>query len=94
MAISDAGGDNWLCTVVYINSQDVFKQQCLSKIKCMAGTITDPWVILGDFNEIASQKEVLRLTLGDISSSNSGWMHAALWTLTQWAQKNTWRAQN
>jgi endonuclease/exonuclease/phosphatase family metal-dependent hydrolase len=52
--------DPWLLTVVYASPRDNERSEAWRKLRNLAGTIHDPWLMMGDFNEIASPNEKKR----------------------------------
>ena len=44
--------------MVYVNPNITLKQQCFGKVAQLASNIRNPWMVIGDFNEIllASEK--------------------------------------
>jgi hypothetical protein len=56
--VFDEGGScPWLCSFVYANPNDQLKRACFEDIKDLASTISLPWMIVGDFNEIMGAPE-------------------------------------
>ncbi|GAU42633.1 hypothetical protein TSUD_238250 [Trifolium subterraneum] len=52
--------DPWLLTVVYASPRENERSETWHQIRQLATTITDPWLMMGDFNEIASPDEKKR----------------------------------
>jgi hypothetical protein len=46
--------DSWLLTVVYASPRKNERRETWHLIHPLATTTTDPWLVMGDFNEIAS----------------------------------------
>jgi hypothetical protein len=47
----------WLLTVVYASPRKNERSETWHLIHQLATTTTDPWLVIGDFNEIASSDE-------------------------------------
>lgn len=51
-------GDNcWLCTVVYINLKDNLKKLHFQHLKNLSDSVSKPWMLIGDFNEMLNCEE-------------------------------------
>lgn len=60
--VFDEGGSClWLCSFVYANPNDQLKRAYFKDIKDLASSISLPWMIVSDFNEImgAAEREVV-----------------------------------
>jgi len=56
--VVDEGKDSaWLFTVVYANPNALKKKQCFEEVANLARHIVQPWLVVGDFNEILSPSE-------------------------------------
>ncbi|GAU43787.1 hypothetical protein TSUD_378120 [Trifolium subterraneum] len=50
-------GDPWILTVVYASPRDNERNETWQKLRNLADTINIPWLMIGDFNEIAKLDE-------------------------------------
>ncbi|CAJ2630361.1 unnamed protein product [Trifolium pratense] len=55
--VSEQSMDPWLLTVVYASPRDHERNETWQKLHQMATTIQEPWIMMGDFNEIANPDE-------------------------------------
>lgn len=55
--IGERGNRIWGLTVVYAKPDELAKAQLRSQLEQMVTTMMDPWMVIGDFNDIASQDE-------------------------------------
>ena len=59
--VFDEGGScPWLCSFVYANANDQLKRACFEDTKDLVSSISLPWMIVGDFNEILGAAEKKR----------------------------------
>jgi hypothetical protein len=49
--------DPWFLTVVYASPREHERSATWSKLHAISRTIQEPWLMMGDFNEIASINE-------------------------------------
>lgn len=58
--VSYANDCSWLLTLVYANPNEDFKKLLWERLVVLARTISSPWVVLGDFNDIRWPSEKKR----------------------------------
>lgn len=92
--VEDDGRPPWLCTVVYINPNAQLKRSGFEEIRNLAGTITLPWLIVGDFNDILAGSEKIGGRPVDMRRCNgfSNWIqNCGLIDFGSVGPKFTWR---
>jgi endonuclease/exonuclease/phosphatase family metal-dependent hydrolase len=55
--VSEQSMDPWLLTVVYASPRDHERNETWQRLHQMATSIQEPWIMMGDFNEIANPDE-------------------------------------
>jgi len=60
MQVKEKDMDHWFLTVVYASPREHERRETWNQIRNIASTISGPWLVMGDFNEIASPNEKKR----------------------------------
>ncbi|MCI16770.1 hypothetical protein A2U01_0037914, partial [Trifolium medium] len=55
--VQEKNVDPWLLTVVYASPREQERGETWNKLRQLAANINEPWLMVGDFNEIASPEE-------------------------------------
>ena len=50
--VNEGSIDSWLFTVVYADPIACLKKQCFEEVAKLAKSVSLPWMVIGDFNEI------------------------------------------
>jgi len=94
MQVKEKDMDHWFLTVVYASSREHERREIWNQIRHIASTISDPWLVMGDFNEIASPGEKKGGMQADIRKclQFNNWINeCSLMEVTTWGTKFTWR---
>ncbi|CAJ2669285.1 unnamed protein product [Trifolium pratense] len=86
--------DPWLLTVVYASPRENERSETWHHIRQLASNITEPWLVMGDFNEIASPDEKkggVQADIGKCLQFNRWINECNLMEVTTAGTKFTWR---
>lgn len=92
--VREQGVDPWLLTVVYASPRENERDTTWYQLRGLATNIHEPWIMMGDFNEIANPNEKKGGVQPDLRKclNFSNWMNdCRLMELTTIGTKFTWR---
>ncbi|PNX77058.1 hypothetical protein L195_g033019, partial [Trifolium pratense] len=93
-AVQEKNVDPWLLTVVYASPREQERGETWNKLRQLAANINEPWLMVGDFNEIASPEEKKGGAQVDIKKCQqfNSWINECnLLEVTTAGTKFTWR---
>ncbi|MCH91665.1 RNA-directed DNA polymerase (Reverse transcriptase), partial [Trifolium medium] len=94
MQVMEKDMDHWLLTVVYASPREHERSDTWHQIQNLATTIIDPWLVMGDFNEITCPVEKKGGVPTDIRKclQFNRWINdCSLMEVTTVGTKFTWR---
>ncbi|GAU35182.1 hypothetical protein TSUD_319920 [Trifolium subterraneum] len=92
--VKEQNVDPWLLTVVYASPREQERGETWNKLRQLAANINESWLMVGDFNEIASPEEKkggVQVDIKKCQQFNSWIYECNLLEVTTAASKFTWR---